>query len=194
MQKQNVRALTPKSCYQSLILFTGVASIIALTSLPTLARFYPRYSLFQPYASRNYPYRSSKNTLANTLAQDTKFANLTAELQEAGLLETLKGKGSFTIFAPSDEAFKALPEEVFQKFSQPENRIRVLKYHLVSREITPDDVNSGEIATLEGGRVKITQNDDGSVKLNDANAKHPSTLASNGVIIEVDRLLLPPDF
>lgn len=125
--------------------------------------------------------------------QESNFVNLVAELEEAGLTETLK-KGKFTtILAPTDAAFEALPDDVFAKFSEPENRIKVLQYHLISGEVTKEDVDKGEIKTVAGSSIAIA-NKNGVVTLNDANAKHPSTLASNGVIIEIDKVLLPPDF
>jgi uncharacterized surface protein with fasciclin (FAS1) repeats len=172
----------------------GVAGIVTLVATPVAARFYPRYALFQPSAYSSYPYRSFKSNIADTLSKEAKFANLVDELKEAGLLDTLKQSGPLTIFAPTDDAFNAMPKGIFQRYSQSENRKKVLQYHVVAGKITPDRVDSGAIATLEGNPVKIAIAADGTVKLNDANGKHPSIVAQNGVIIEVDKVLLPPDF
>ncbi|MBD2306283.1 fasciclin domain-containing protein [Chroococcidiopsis sp. FACHB-1243] len=172
----------------------GVAGVFALVAAPVAARFYPRYALFQPSAYSSYPYRSFKSSIADTLSKEAKFANLVDELKEAGLLDTLKQSGPFTIFAPTDDAFNALPKDIFRRYSQPENRKKVLQYHVVSGHVTPDRVDSGAIATVEGNAVKIAIAPDGTVKLNNAHGKHPSIVTQNGVIIEVDRVLLPPDF
>ena len=194
MLNTNISSLTKKNWLVKLAFSLGIAGISLLVSFPVLARYYPRYALFQPSAYTRYPYRSSESNIANTLVEDSKFSNFVYELKTVGLLKELQKKGSFTIFAPTNDAFNALPEDVFQRYSQPENRIRVLKYHLVAGEITPKQVDSGSITTVEGNQVKITVNDDSSVKINDANGKHPSTLTNNGVIIEVDKVLLYPRF
>ena len=178
---------------KKLIGVVGSAGIITLISLPLLAQLYPPYALFQPYANPNYPYRNEEGNVVDTLNQESNFVNLRAELEEAGLTETLKAEKFTTILAPTDAAFEALSDEIFTKFSQPDNRIKVLQYHLILGEVTKEDVDRGEIKTLEGNFIAISKNH-GVVTVNDANAKHPSILASNGVIIEIDKVLLPPDF
>ncbi len=188
----NLNSSVTKNWFTKLACFVGIAGVSTLISFPVLARFYPRYTLFQPSASSNYPYRNSENSIANTLAQDSKFANLYNELKEAGLLKDLEKPGHFTLFAPTNEAFNALPKDVFSRYTK--NRIKVLKYHLVSREITKNDVDSGAIVTDEGSPIKISANSEDQVKLNDANGRPPSIQTKNGVIIEVDKVLLPKGF
>ncbi len=187
-----------KNWIKKLTCLVAIAGVTTAIGFPVLAKpklFYPRYALFQPSAYSSVPYRNSEKNIAQTLIQDSKFSNLVDELKQAGLLDTLKQPGRFTIFAPTDQAFNALPKDVFKRYSQSENRIKVLKYHLVAGEVTEDKVNSGAVTTLEGEPIKIVIDDStGTVKLNDANGKYPSTVASNGVIIEVDKVLLPPDF
>ena len=192
MHNQNLNPSITRNWFTKLACFVGIAGVSTLISFPVLAKFFPRYALFQPSAYSNYPYRNSENNIASTLAQDSKFTNLADELKEAGLLDTLKRPGNFTLFAPTNDAFNALPKDVFKRYSDPKNRLRVLKYHLVSRAITPKDVDSGAIATVEGNLVRITTDAEGEVKLNDASGKHPSTATKNGVIVEVDKVLLPP--
>jgi uncharacterized surface protein with fasciclin (FAS1) repeats len=184
---------TPKNWFAKLVYIAGITGVCLLIGVPALAKYYPRYALFQPYAHGNYPYRNSNNNIADTLTNESKYANLVDELKEAGLFDRLKQPGSLTIFAPTDEAFNALPDEIFQRYSQKENRIKVLKYHLVAGAIAAKDVDRGSVVTLEGIPVNITVNADGAVRLNEANAKHPSTVTKNGVIIEIDRVLMPPD-
>lgn len=192
MHKQN--SSTTKNWLTKLALFVGIAGVSTLISFPVLAKFFRPYALFQPSAYSSYPYRNSENDIATALSQDTKYANLARQLKEAGLLDSLKQPGNFTIFAPTNQAFDALPKYVFNKLSQPNNRVKVLKYHLVSRLITEQDIKSGAIATTEGTPIKITVDSEDTVKINDATGKHPSTVTKNGVIIEVDKVLIPPGF
>jgi uncharacterized surface protein with fasciclin (FAS1) repeats len=188
-----------KNSIKKLTFLVAIAGVTTAIGFPVLAKpksFYPRYALFQPSAYSSVPYRNSEKDIAQTLIQDSKFANLVSELKQAGLLDTLKqGKYKYTIFAPTNQAFNAVPKDVFKRYSQSENRMKVLKYHLVAGEITEEKVNSGAVNTLQGQPIKIVVDDSsGTVKLNDANGKYPSTVASNGVIIEVDKVLLPSGF
>jgi uncharacterized surface protein with fasciclin (FAS1) repeats len=195
MLNKNRNPLISKNWIKKLTCFVGIAGVTTLISFPVLAKFYPRYALFQPSAYSSVPYRNSEKDIAQTLIQDSKFANLVGELKQAGLLDTLKeGKGKYTIFAPTDKAFNALPKDVFKRYSQSENRMKVLQYHLVAGEVTKESVDSGAVTTIEGQPIKIVVEDAGTVKLNNAIGKYPSTVASNGVIIEVDEVLLPPKF
>jgi uncharacterized surface protein with fasciclin (FAS1) repeats len=192
----NLNSSISKNWLTKLACFVGIAGVSTLISFPVLARFYPRYTLFQPSASSNYPYRNSENSIADTLAQDSKFTNLYNELKAAGLLETLKQPGHFTLFAPTNEAFNALPKDVFSRYTK--NRIKVLKYHLVSSKITESDVSDKHgkaIVTVEGSPIIITAISEDGVKLNDdTNPKPPSIETKNGVIVEVDKVLLPKGF
>ena len=195
MLNKNRNPLISKNWIKKLTCFVGIAGVTTLISFPVLAKFYPRYALFQPSAYSSVPYRNSEKDIAQTLIQDSKFANLVGELKQAGLLDTLKeGKGKYTIFAPTDKAFNALPKDVFKRYSQSENRMKVLQYHLVAGEVTKESVDSGAVTTIEGQPIKIVVEDAGTVKLNNAIGKYPSTVASNGVIIEVDKVLLPTGF
>lgn len=192
MFNQNSSNITSKKWLKNVAGSLGVAGIITLIGFPIVAQVYPPLYLFQPFASNNYPYRDGNSNLLKTIEQETNFANLASELKEAGLTETLSAK-KYTIFAPTDDAFNALPDDVFDKFSQPENRLKVLQYHLVSGVVSEDDLAAGEIKTIGGSEISVS-NENGVVMLNDAKAKHPSIAATNGVIIEIDRVLLPPDF
>lgn len=194
MLNKSLNPLITKNWINKLTCFVGIAGLTTLISFPVLAKFYPRYALFQPSAYSSVPYRNSNKNIAETLTQDSKFANLVDELKQAGLLDTLK-QGNYTIFAPTDKAFNALPKDVFKRYSQSENRIKVLKYHLVAGEIIKDKVDTGAVTTVEGQPIKIVVDEStGTVNLNDAKGKYPSTVASNGVIIEVDKVLIPPEF
>jgi uncharacterized surface protein with fasciclin (FAS1) repeats len=195
MRDRKSKSKNGQKWFTKLTSFAGIAGVSFLLSIPVLASYYPRYALFQPYAYSNYPYRDSKTTIADTLEKEPKYANLVEELKIAGLYEQLKQPGTFTLFAPTNNAFDALSSEIFDRLRQPENQMKVLKYHLVAGEIAAKDVDRGSIVTVEGKTVQINIDAQNTVKLNnDTNAMHPSTKASNGVIIEVDKVLLPPDF
>jgi uncharacterized surface protein with fasciclin (FAS1) repeats len=192
MHSQN--SLISKTWLTKFACFVGIAGVTTLISVPVLAKFFPRYALFQPSAYSNYPYRTSDNSIASTLSGDSKFANMAEELKQAGLMERLKQPGRFTIFAPTNTAFNTLSKDTFKRYSESSNRLRVLKYHMVTGEVTKQDVDKGTIATVEGAPVTITVDQQDTVKLNDAIAKHPSIVTKNGVIIEIDKVLLPPGF
>ncbi|MBR8836426.1 MAG: fasciclin domain-containing protein [Stigonema ocellatum SAG 48.90 = DSM 106950] len=195
MRKQNLNPLMTNHWFKKLAFLVGMTVFATLSSFPVLAKIYPRYALFQPSAYSSSPYRTSDKNIADVLTQDKKYTNLVYELKQAGLLEKLKQPGQqFTIFAPTDSAFNALPKDTFKQFSQPENRIKVLQYHLVAGKVSRETLNQGAVTTLEGHQVKISENSEGTVLLNDADGKYPSTLAKNGVIIEINKVLLPPGF
>lgn len=171
----------------------GVLGINALIAFPLVAQsYYPPMVFFQPLAYPNYPQRNENSNLADSLANGDNFQNLVAEVEAAGLTEELKQQ-QLTVLAPSDEAFNTLSDEVFDKFSEPANRLKVLQYHLIPGEVTKEDIKQGKVKTLAGEAISISQ-DEGNLTLNDAQTTFPSTVATNGVIIEIDRVLLPPDF
>jgi uncharacterized surface protein with fasciclin (FAS1) repeats len=122
------------------------------------------------------------------------FTTLVAAVQAAGLVETLQGEGPFTVFAPTDDAFAALPEGVLEKLLLPENKevlAQILTYHVVAGEVTSDMVTAGDVTTVEGSTIAVTT--DGGVTLN-GSAKVVTTdiMASNGVIHVIDAVILPP--
>ncbi len=173
----------------------GAVGMIILINLPTFAQVkYPPYALFQPLAYSGYPYRSNNTDIATTLTKETRFKNLVDQLQQAGLLEELKQNNKYTLFAPNDEAFDALEDSVFDRLENKQDLLKVLKYHLVVGEVTPEQVDSGKVTTAQGSQIKITKQDNGGILLNETNAKQPPLTAKNGVIIEIDKVLLPPGF
>ncbi|BAZ67691.1 MAG: fasciclin domain-containing protein [Pelatocladus maniniholoensis HA4357-MV3] len=127
----------------------------------------------------------------------SNFTTLSSALKTAGLADTLKGKGPYTVFAPTDEAFAALPKETLNKLLQPQNRetlTKILKYHVVSGELTSNQLKRGELKTLEERPVNIQINPSSNqIAVNDASVTQPNIQASNGVIHAINEVLIPPD-
>ncbi len=121
------------------------------------------------------------------------FSTLVAALSAAGLVETLQGEGPFTVFAPTDAAFAALPEGLLEKLLLPENiavLTAILTYHVVPGKVMSTDVTAGDVATVEGSTIAITT--DMGVMVNGANVVAVDVTASNGVIHVIDAVIVPP--
>jgi len=132
-----------------------------------------------------------------SLAQDTEnLSTLVAAIEAAGLVDVLKGDGPFTVFAPTNEAFEALPDGTVESLLMPENRdqlVEILTYHVIPSEVMSGDLSDGMTAeTVEGSEVTISVSDSG-VSVNDANVETADIEASNGVIHIVDAVILPPE-
>ena len=120
------------------------------------------------------------------------FATLVAAVQAAGLVETLQGLGPFTVFAPTNDAFAALPAGLVDALLLPENKetlTKILTYHVVAGKVMAADVQAGDVPTVEGSNITITT--DGGVKIFDANVVQTDIEASNGVIHVIDQVLVP---
>jgi transforming growth factor-beta-induced protein len=122
------------------------------------------------------------------------FSTLVAAVQAAGLAETLSGDGPFTVFAPTDDAFAALPEGIVDALLRPENQdtlAKILTYHVVAGEVRSTDIAPGDVETVEGQTIALATDD--GVTVNGANVIAADVDASNGVIHVIDAVLLPPD-
>jgi uncharacterized surface protein with fasciclin (FAS1) repeats len=136
----------------------------------------------------------SPQTISEIAASSDSFKTLTKALEAAGLTDTLSGEGPFTVFAPTDEAFAALPEGTLEQLLQPENRdmlVQVLTYHVVQGSVMSGDLSTTEVPSLEGRAINVTV-DEGSVMVNSANVVQADIEASNGVIHVIDKVILPP--
>lgn len=137
---------------------------------------------------------SPKADIVDTAVEAGSFKTLAAALQAAGLVDTLKGKGPFTVFAPTDEAFAKLPKGTVESLLKPENKdqlIAILTYHVVPGKVTADQVVelSGD-TTVNGQRIDISTNY-GKVSVDNATVTATDVMASNGVIHVIDRVILP---
>jgi len=129
--------------------------------------------------------------IVDTAAEAGTFTTLLAAAEAAGLVDTLKGDGPFTVFAPTDEAFAALPEGTVEGLlADPEALAAILTYHVVPGEVMSTDLSDGMMATTVNGADVIIMLGD-QVMVNDATVIAADVDASNGVIHVIDSVLLP---
>jgi uncharacterized surface protein with fasciclin (FAS1) repeats len=132
--------------------------------------------------------------IVDTAVAAGSFNTLATALKAAGLVETLKGPGPFTVFAPTDEAFAKLPAGTLESLLKPENKAKlagILTYHVVAGKVMAADVVKLTSAkTVNGQSVKVAV-DGGKVKVDGANVVKTDIAASNGVIHVIDTVLLP---
>ena len=132
--------------------------------------------------------------IVDTATSNGSFKTLVAAVQAAGLVETLKGAGPFTVFAPTDEAFAALPAGTVDDLLKPENKeklAKILTYHVVSGKVMSGDLKDGMKAATVAG-VEVTVDLDNGAMVNDAKVVTPDVAADNGVIHVIDKVLMPP--
>jgi uncharacterized surface protein with fasciclin (FAS1) repeats len=131
--------------------------------------------------------------IIDTAVSAGNFNTLVAAVKAADLVETLKGAGPFTVFAPTDAAFAALPDGTVEDLLKPENKAKlasILTYHVVSGKVMSTDLSDGMTpATVNGETVTI--HTDGGVKVNDATVSSADIDADNGVIHVIDAVLMP---
>lgn len=138
--------------------------------------------------------QESVGTIVDVAVGAGNFSTLVAAVTAADLVETLSGTGPFTVFAPTDDAFAALPAGVLDALLLPENKAvlaKILTYHVVSGTVMAADVTDGDVATVEGQNIKLSTAN--GVTVNGANVISADVAASNGVIHAIDAVILPPD-
>ena len=133
--------------------------------------------------------------IVDTAVNAGQFKTLVAAVTAAGLVDTLKGTGPFTVFAPTDEAFAKLPEGTVESLLKPENKsklVAILTYHVLPGKVMSGDIAGKKlsVATVQGGQVSV--NAMSGVMINDANVVTADIAASNGVIHVIDKVILPP--
>lgn len=140
------------------------------------------------------PAFAADKDIVDTAVANGNFKTLVAVVQAAGLEETLRGAGPFTVFAPTDAAFAALPAGTVEDLLKPENKdklVAILTYHVVAGKVMSTDLVEGMKAkTVNGAELTITL--DGGAKVNGTTISTPDVEASNGVIHVVDAVLMPP--
>jgi len=139
---------------------------------------------------------SQNNDIVGLAAGNENLSTLVTAVKAAGLVETLQGSGPFTVFAPTNEAFAALPAGTLESLLKPENKaklVSVLTYHVIGAKVLSTDLSNGQKAkTVEGEDVKVSIGTKG-VMINDAKVVAADVAASNGVVHVIDKVILPPN-
>ena len=158
-----------------------------------LAIIFSTFALAQEKDMKKSSKMSPEKNIVQTAVDAGSFKTLVKAVTEADLVKTLEGKGPFTVFAPTDEAFSKLPKGTLEGLLKDKEALKkVLLYHVVSGDVTSKDVvKLTEAKTVEGSDVKIKVKD-GKVMINNAEVIKADVKASNGVIHVIDSVLLPP--
>jgi uncharacterized surface protein with fasciclin (FAS1) repeats len=147
------------------------------------------------FAVKGWAETSDKKDIVDTAVAAGSFNTLAKALQAGGLVDTLKGKGPFTVFAPTDDAFAKLPAGTLEDLLKPENKeklVSILTYHVVPKKMMAADVVKQKRAkTVQGSFIKI-KTMDGKVMINDAQVVKTDVMATNGVIHVIDTVIMPP--
>jgi len=136
--------------------------------------------------------RAQDQDIVAVAAASPKFTTLVAAIKAAGLVETLKGTGPFTVFAPTDKAFEKLPAGTLENLLKPENKEKLtalLNHHVVSGKIMAVDVKTGPVKSVGGPSLEIKVLD-GKVTVSGAKVVKADIIASNGVIHAIDAVIL----
>ena len=150
-------------------------------------------SLFGLIAISSASFAQEKKDIVDTAVAAGSFKTLVAAVKAAGLVDTLKGAGPFTVFAPTDEAFAKLPAGTVEELLKPENKKKltdILTYHVLAGKVMAADVKTMEAKTVQGSSamVKVA---DGKVTIDKANVVKTDIEASNGVIHVIDSVIMP---
>ena len=132
--------------------------------------------------------------IVDTAASADQFSTLVAAVKAAGLVETLKGEGPFTVFAPTDKAFAALPAGTVENLLKPENKeqlVAVLTYHVIPGRVMSEDIagQTAEVATVQGSKLSIDATS--GVMVDNATVTTADIITSNGVIHVINKVMLP---
>jgi uncharacterized surface protein with fasciclin (FAS1) repeats len=132
--------------------------------------------------------------IVDVAASNPDFSTLVAAVKAAGLVDTLKSEGPFTVFAPTNEAFAKLPAGTVEDLLKPENKeklVAVLTYHVVAGKVMAADVKAGKVKTVQGSEASLSTDD--GVKIDGAKVIAADVAASNGVIHVIDTVILPKE-
>ena len=135
---------------------------------------------------------TAPQTIADTTAANPQLTTLNKLINDAGLADTLRGPGPYTIFAPTDEAFKAVPAATLDAIAKDKERLKaVLAYHVVPGALTSADAKNGPVKTVQGANLTLYKSGT-FLTADEALVTTPDLRATNGVIQVVDKVLIPP--
>lgn len=131
-------------------------------------------------------------TIIDTALDAGKFTTLLNAMKAASLTETLRGKGPYTVFAPTDEAFKRLAPGALNLLLKDTRKLKtVLEYHVVPSTIAAKDLKAGDLKTVEGDPLVLARHEDGKFTVSGAHILQSDIVASNGVIHAIDAVMMP---
>jgi uncharacterized surface protein with fasciclin (FAS1) repeats len=131
-------------------------------------------------------------SIADTAARTPQLSTLNRLIADAGLADTLRAAGPYTVFAPSDDAFKAVPAKTMAELAADKALLKsVLSYHLLPGKVSAADVKNGNAKTVQGANLALARAGT-VVTVEDAVVTQPDVAASNGVVHVIDRVLMPP--
>jgi uncharacterized surface protein with fasciclin (FAS1) repeats len=162
------------------LMFCGMAPAVVLLS--------------HPQAAVAEAAEAAQKDIVDTAVAAGNFKTLAAALKAGGLVETLKGEGPFTVFAPTDEAFAKLPAGTVENLLKPENKeklVSILTYHVVAAKAMAKDVAGMSSAKTVNGKELKLKAEGAKVQVNDAHVTKADIVTSNGVIHVIDSVLLP---
>ncbi|MFS8893122.1 fasciclin domain-containing protein [Synechococcus sp. O70.1] len=175
-------------------LFTLSLAVASATVLAVAPGVHASSPSPAPASAKTAAPAQKAKTIVDVATEAGSFTTLLKALEAADLVKTLSEEGPFTVFAPTDEAFAALPKGTLDDLLKPENKEklkRVLSYHVVSGELLSQNLEAGKVTTLAEVPVEISIKD--GIRVNDAKVATPDLKASNGVIHVIDKVLLPPE-
>ena len=181
------------------VVSVSALAVIALAACSSTTSSSPSSSPASPSASASASMPSSPASATGDIVAvasgNASTTTLVTALEAAGLVTTLEGPGPYTVFAPTNDAFAALPPGVLDKLVQPANKealTKILTYHVVPGSVMAADIKDGPVTTVEGQAVTLSTAN--GVTVNGAKVTTPDMPATNGVIHPIDTLLLPPGF
>ena len=140
--------------------------------------------------SKSIPATGPAKSIVDTAIAAGNFSTFVASLKAAGMIEALSGKGPFTVFVPTDEAFKRLSAGAYEALLKDQAKLKaVLNYHVVSGTFMAKDVRPGEVMTLQGSTLTATGSP--NVTVNGARVTQADVIATNGVIHVIDAVIVP---
>ena len=140
--------------------------------------------------SAGFVFSAQAHDIVDTAVKAGNFKTLVAAVKAAGLVDTLKGKGPFTVFAPTDEAFAKIPKETLDGLLKDKAALsKILTYHVVAGKVMAKDVKPGMVKTVQGGEITLATA--GGVTVNGAKVVAADVAADNGVIHAIDTVIMP---
>lgn len=178
------------------VLSLGVQAVADECPIAAAKRAHAEQARQARHVVQTVAFKAEGKDIVDTAVAAGSFKTLVAAVQAAGLVETLKGEGPFTVFAPTDEAFAKLPPGTVESLLKPENKgklVAILTYHVVPGKVKAADVvKLTEAKTVQGSSAKIKV-DGGAVMVDGAKVVKTDIETSNGVIHVIDAVILPPE-